>query len=106
MIMIKIMMKILPCEAIQETAVDHTGPFCAGAPTPSPPLARIAQFALIIIVIIIIIIKILLRQLEAVWLQSWPTIPKSKSRFVAFHDPVGLCVITDITSLWPMTRCC
>ena len=37
----------------------------------------------ITITIIIIIIKILLRQLEAVLPQSWPTILQSKSRFVA-----------------------
>ena len=38
---------------------------------------------IVIITIIIIIIIVLLRQLGAVWLQSWPTIPRSKSRFVA-----------------------
>ena len=63
-----------------------------------------------LLIIIIIIIIVLLRQLGAVWPQSWPTIPRSKSRFVAFldqafHDPVGLDV-TDISSLWPIARYC
>ena len=38
---------------------------------------------LLIIIIVIITIIVFLRQLGAVWLQSWPTIPRSKSRFVA-----------------------